>query len=66
MIMSPTTENYVYIQRMKVGRNKSKLRDICLGAPKGLFLPSPHLHSYLLHIFQNFFNKYITFVKHKR
>lgn len=55
-------ENYVYIQRINVEENNPKFRNIYFGVLKGL-LPSPYLHFYLLHIFQNFFNKYITFVK---
>lgn len=57
-----TMENYVYIQRINVEENNPKFRNIYFGVLKGL-LPSPYLHFYLLHIFQNFFNKYITFVK---
>lgn len=57
-----TMENYVYTQRINVEENNPKFRNIYFGVLKGL-LPSPYLHFYLLHIFQNFFNKYITFVK---
>lgn len=61
-----TMENYVYIQTIKVKENKPKHRNICFGALQDLLLSSPHLHLQLLHIFQNLFNKYITFVKNDK
>lgn len=42
-----TIKNYVYIQRIKVEGNKPKLRSICLGTLKGLFLSLPPPHPYV-------------------
>ena len=49
-----TIKNYVYIQRIKVEGNKPKLRHICLGTLKGLFLYLPPPHPYVSHVFPKF------------